>query len=94
MNNNNNSINFGTLAKNGRASISFAQENTHISSLLPHERLALTRESRVRDLFEKRSAEWARFREDSSKKLHRPPSQSVVASSDDFRAKQEDLTVV
>jgi hypothetical protein len=82
--------------KLGNASLSFSQggENAHVSSLLPHERLALTRESRVRDLFEKRSAEWSRFREESSKKLQRPPSQSVVASSDDFRAKQEDLTVV
>ena len=78
-------------ARQRAAEASAAAAAPHAQSLLPHERLALSKEQRVRALWARRTAEWERFRGAMSRKLQRPDAQLVVAHSDEFRARREEL---
>lgn len=69
-------------------------QRAHVASLLPHERLAITREIRVRAKHEERQKQFAKFRTHIAKKLGRAEDELVVTHAEEFRGIQEELDII
>jgi len=65
-----------------------------LNSLLPHERLAITREERTRALWEQRTNEWSKFRTTIAKRLNRNEDELVSTHAEEFRAQREEMDII
>lgn len=70
------------------------EKNADLEGLAVHERISLERDEKARALWEKRQAEWDRFKRRMSRKLGRDEGSLVVSHAEEFREMIEEYDVI